>query len=396
MHIFVTKIHYFFYTWKKPSIMQIFRVGGAVRDKLLGLPVKDNDWVVVGATPEKMKSLGYQSVGKDFPVFLNPDTKEEYALARTERKTGRGYAGFNFYTSSDISLEEDLLRRDLTINAMAEDRSGVIIDPYGGLDDLKNRKLRHVSPAFKEDPLRILRVARFTAKLAPLGFHVAKETLELMKAIVNSGEASYLVPERVWQETLSALMEPSPSAYFHTLESCGALQVVLPGLRPFIHSQSLSHLNFSAQANSPALVRFGCLLAPHSSQSITEKNKDIDNIQKVASELRLPSEFFNMALLVIKYSGDVTSSCCNPNAESLMSLFEATDALRRPERFITLLEIQSFCSNNIEIKTRLLTELLYGCLKIKAGDIVSKNIKGKMVGEALRNKRILWIDSKLQ
>ncbi|MGI2028111.1 polynucleotide adenylyltransferase [Endozoicomonas acroporae] len=375
--------------------MQVYRVGGAVRDQLLGLPVKDNDWVVVGATPGQMKGLGYQPVGRDFPVFLHPQTKEEYALARTERKTGHGYAGFSFYTSVDISLEEDLLRRDLTINAMAEDQHGNIIDPYGGQEDLKNRRLRHISPAFQEDPLRILRVARFAARLAPLGFLVAEETLELMSNMVNNGEASHLVPERVWQETSRALMEPSPSVYFQTLESCGALQAVLPEFRSLINNQTLLHLNMAARDNSTALIRFGCLFSPLLPQAEAEKTNGILTVQGVSARLRLPSEYADMALLVTEHAQSVTSVIHRNDAESLISLFEATDALRRPERFISLITILSYSCAIVKLKKSQIIELLTGCLSIKARDLMTENITGKALGEALRQKRLQQIQSKM-
>ncbi|WBA82314.1 polynucleotide adenylyltransferase [Endozoicomonas sp. GU-1] len=375
--------------------MQVYRVGGAIRDQLLGLPVKDNDWVVVGATPGQMKDLGYQPVGRDFPVFLHPQTKEEYALARTERKTGHGYAGFSFHTSVDISLEEDLLRRDLTINAMAEDQHGNIIDPYGGQEDLKNRRLRHISPAFQEDPLRILRVARFAARLAPLGFQVAEETLELMSNMVNNGEASHLVYERVWQETSRALMEPSPSVYFQTLESCGALQAVLPEFRSLIHNQTLLHLNMAARDNNTALIRFGCLFSPLLPQAEAEITNGILTVQGVSSRLRLPSEYADMALLVTEHAQSVTSVIDRNDAESLMSLFEATDALRRPERFISLMTILSYSFAIVKLKKSQIIELLTGCLSIKARDLMTENITGKALGEALRQKRLQQIQSKI-
>lgn len=210
--------------------MDIYLVGGAVRDKLLGLPVRERDWVVVGATPQAMLKKGFRKVGKDFPVFLHPQTQEEYALARMERKTGKGYYGFECDASPDVTLEEDLLRRDITINAMAEDEHGHIIDPYHGQRDLENRILRHVSPAFKEDPVRILRIARFAARLAPMGFKVADETLELMNTMVLSGEVDALVKERVWQEIVKALVTDKPSEFFLVLRSCGALERLWPSL----------------------------------------------------------------------------------------------------------------------------------------------------------------------
>ena len=210
--------------------MQVFLVGGAVRDKLLGLVPREQDWVVTGSTPEAMVALGYSPVGKDFPVFLHPQTKEEYALARTERKSGRGYHGFVFNTDPAVTLEEDLARRDLTINAIAERADGSLVDPWGGRADLAARLLRHVSPAFREDPLRVLRVARFAARFASFGFRVADDTLALLQAMSSSGELNDLTPERVWQETARALAGPAPRVYFETLRSCGALAVLFPEL----------------------------------------------------------------------------------------------------------------------------------------------------------------------
>jgi tRNA nucleotidyltransferase (CCA-adding enzyme) len=216
-----------------------YLVGGAVRDALLGLPVREKDWVVVGAAPEDMAAAGYRPVGKDFPVFLHPQTKEEHALARTERKSGRGYHGFTFHTGAEVTLEEDLIRRDLTVNAMARDDDGTLVDPYGGQRDLQARLLRHVSPAFAEDPVRILRVARFAARFAPLGFRVADETMALMRQMVERGEADHLVSERVWKETERTLSGDGrdeagyrPSVYFQVLHGCGALARVMPELAP--------------------------------------------------------------------------------------------------------------------------------------------------------------------
>src|SRR5699024_2469056 len=210
--------------------LSVFLVGGAVRDQLLGLPVHENDWVVVGSTEAQMKTLGFQQVGKDFPVFLHPKSKEEYALARTERKTGHGYHGFTLHAHPSVTLEEDLLRRDLTINAMAQANDGHIIDPYGGREDLKARLLRHVSPAFAEDPLRVLRVARFAARFHHLGFTVAPETLALMRTLSTEEELLSIAPERLWQETHTALAENNPQVYFQTLEACGALTILFPEL----------------------------------------------------------------------------------------------------------------------------------------------------------------------
>nr|MCU0258642.1 multifunctional CCA addition/repair protein [Solirubrobacteraceae bacterium] len=254
--------------------MDIYLVGGAVRDRLLGRPVVERDFVVVGATPESLLALGYRPVGKDFPVFLHPQTGEQYALARTERKTGPGYYGFATRFSPDVTLEEDLVRRDLTINAMAESASGAIVDPWGGQRDLAERVLRHVSPAFAEDPLRVLRVARFAARFAPLGFTVAPETLELMRGMAASGEMAALVPERVWTETERALGEPCPVAYVEVLRSCGALAAVFPEIAALdgvpqparwhpeidtgVHTRQV--LEVAAELSADTTVRFAALV----------------------------------------------------------------------------------------------------------------------------------------
>src|SRR5215218_1314440 len=241
--------------------MKIYEVGGAVRDELLGLPVQDRDYVVVGATPDEMIELGYKPVGRDFPVFLHPETHEEYALARTERKTGRGYHGFQFHAAPDVTLEEDLQRRDLTINAIARDENGEIIDPYNGSDDLSLGILRHVSPAFAEDPVRILRVARFAARF---GFEIAPETAELMREMVSSGEVDALVPERVWQELARGLMEERPSRLFDVLQECGALARIAPELASlFEHADQASEtsdaVDEAAGAGASLETRFAVL-----------------------------------------------------------------------------------------------------------------------------------------
>ena len=255
--------------------MQIFKVGGAVRDRLLGRPVSEVDWVVVGATAEEMAAQGFRPVGADFPVFLHPETGEEYALARTERKSGRGYGGFTFHASPDVTLEQDLIRRDLTVNAMAEDEHGRLIDPYGGRKDLEARVLRHVSPAFAEDPLRVLRVARFAARYAPLGFRVAGETLELMRQIADSGELDALTPERSWKEISRALMEPRPDIFIQVLRDSGALAAWMPELdrlfgvpQPEQHHpevdtglHTLAVLRQCAEHKQPLTVRWACHLS---------------------------------------------------------------------------------------------------------------------------------------
>ncbi len=376
--------------------MQIYRVGGAVRDKLLGLPVKDHDWVVVGSTPELMKQQGFQPIGRDFPVFLHPETREEYALARTERKSGHGYAGFTFHTSSTVTLEEDLLRRDLTINAMAEDESGNIIDPYGGQKDLAQRQLRNVSPAFQEDPLRILRVARFAARLNILGFTIADSTLDLMRTMVSNGEASYLVPERVWQETINALIEPNPEVYFQTLESCGALQVVMPELKPFINNRTLNLLSLTAKDNGREQIRFGCLFIPALPQTTGDQNESLQYINALSTQLRLPIEYSELALMIASHSDFAATVCRKPDATLLMTLFERTDAIRRPDRFYSFMETLGYGIQEVYNRKKQVMEWFQQCQSIKARDVISESIKGKAIGEALRKARIAYLQDQIK
>jgi tRNA nucleotidyltransferase (CCA-adding enzyme) len=335
--------------------MKAYVVGGAVRDRLLGLPVKDRDWVVVGATPEQMLARGFRQVGKDFPVFLHPQTQEEYALARTERKTGPGYKGFAIHAAPDVTLEDDLIRRDLTINAMAETEDGTLIDPYGGADDLERRILRHVSPAFAEDPLRILRVARFAARFEPLGFIVAEETLLKMRAIVEAGEVAALVPERVWQETERALAEARPSAYFEVLHACGALAVIAPEIdRLWGVPQSPEHhpevdtgvhtmmvLESAARLTPETAIRFAALThdlgkgtTPEEEwpRHVGHEERSVALVGILCARLRVPNDHRELALLSARYHGD-----CHRALElrpgTVLGLLEALDAFRRPGRF---------------------------------------------------------------
>ena len=322
--------------------MQIYKVGGAVRDRLLGRPVTEVDWVVVGATAEQMQALGYRPVGADFPVFLHPKTGEEYALARTERKSGRGYGGFTFYASPDVTLEEDLIRRDLTINAMAEDDHGQLIDPYGGQRDLEARLLRHVSPAFAEDPLRVLRVARFAARYADLGFVVADETLALMRQLGESGELQALTPERSWKEISRALMEPSPEVFVQVLHECGALRELFPELDALFEPATadtgralLEVLRQCAQDEQPLTVRWACLLHPlggaHSSperQSAPRANP----IDAINARCKVPRDCQELALLVGDHNHQAHQAENLP-AETLFELLQHFDIYRRPERF---------------------------------------------------------------
>jgi tRNA nucleotidyltransferase (CCA-adding enzyme) len=309
--------------------MKIYAVGGAVRDELLGLPVTDRDYVVVGATPAEMVKLGYKPVGRDFPVFLHPKTKEEYALARTERKTARGYHGFEFHAAPDVTLEEDLARRDLTINAIARDDAGNIIDPFGGAADLKARVLRHVGPAFAEDPVRILRVARFAARF---GFSIAPATLQQMREMVAHGEADALVAERVWQELARGLMERRPSRMFEVLAECGAGAVVLPELAGLATgaagARRLAALDAAAARGLGLAARFA-LIAMHAEERA---------IEILCERLRAPQDCRELAVLAARYCADVRKADKLP-VEALLWLLQATDALRRPERFAQLLDV---------------------------------------------------------
>lgn len=332
-------------------------VGGAVRDRLLGLPVQDRDWVVVGATPEAMLAAGYTPVGKDFPVFLHPQTHEEYALARTERKTARGYHGFEFSTSPDVTLEQDLQRRDLTINAMAQSEDGELIDPYGGLADLRAKVLRHVSHAFAEDPVRILRLARFAARFVE--FSVAAETLVLMRRMVDEGEVDALVPERVWQELSRGLMEPRPSRMFEVLRSCGALARILPEVdrlwgvpqRAEYHPEvdTGMHLmlvmDMSARLSASLPVRFACLAhdlgkgttpADILPRHVGHEARSVELVREVCQRLRVPTECRELAEVVAREHGNVHRSG-ELGATALVRLLERCDAFRKPQRFAEIL-----------------------------------------------------------
>jgi len=304
--------------------MQVYLVGGAVRDALLGQPALERDWVVVGATPEQMQRLGFRPVGRDFPVFLHPDTNEEYALARLERKTGPGYRGFETSSATDVTLAQDLQRRDLTINAMARGEDGTLIDPFGGRADLDARLLRHVSPAFVEDPVRILRVARFAARFASLGFHVAAETQTLMRQLVESGEINALVPERVWREMERALAEPTPDAFFDTLAECGALRVILPELAWQEPDRAALRAAVSLSPRVP--VRLAALLA----------GAEPARIEACCERLRIPAAARALALLCARLLPRF-SEVAKLDAQSMLELLESADALRRPERFSELL-----------------------------------------------------------
>ena len=319
--------------------MKVYLVGGAVRDELLGLPPAERDWVVVGATPEALTKLGYKPVGRDFPVFLHPATNEEYALARLERKVGPGYRGFTTEFSPGVTLEEDLQRRDLTVNAIARSEAGVLIDPVGGQADLKARLLRHVSPAFVEDPVRLLRVARFAARFADLGFKVAPATLDLMRQMVTANEVDALVAERVWRELERALQTTQPQRFFETLIDAGALSIVMPELAAYLQqpgpgSGTLAALQCAAQAGVSAPVRWATLLA----------GMDESAIDRLCERLRAPREYSELARIATRLGGHLHGSGRDPtevlaDASAVVALLEAADAWRRPERFVEWLEV---------------------------------------------------------
>jgi tRNA nucleotidyltransferase (CCA-adding enzyme) len=324
--------------------MKIYQVGGAVRDEILNLPVQDRDYVVVGGSVEEMIDQGFIPVGNDFPVFLHPLTHEEYALARTERKQGRGYKGFVVHASREVTLEEDLQRRDLTINAMARDEEGRLIDPYGGLRDCRERLLRHVSHAFIEDPVRILRVARFAARFKnPLGFTVAPETMGLMKHMSETGEVDALVAERVWQEVARGLMENTPSELFHVLDQCGALYKILPQLihvYPSRRELALPFIDHLAQLNLPLRQRFAGLLF-----SLFNNGSDASQaINLICRQLKCPKECSDLALLTTQLSHEPLFNEAL-SAEQALLIIEKADAIRRPERYQEALELVMLFNN---------------------------------------------------
>jgi tRNA nucleotidyltransferase (CCA-adding enzyme) len=374
------------------TFMDIYLVGGAVRDRLLGLPVKDRDWVVVGATPEAMLALDFRQVGADFPVFLHPQTHEEYALARTERKQGHGYHGFTVYSAPDVTLEEDLKRRDLTVNAMAQAESGEIIDPFGGQRDLQNRLLRHISEAFAEDPLRILRTARFAARFVPQGFEVHPDTLQLMQAMTNAGEVGYLVPERVWQELQRALHETSPVTFFEVLHRCGVLTELLPefAAQP-VRQQALNALQQVHQnlLNANTAQRMAALLLPLSSAQANNR----------ATLLKAPKACQEMATLActLRCSSAMNATHSQDElAEQLLETLNTADAWRRPERLqqaLQLLRTTLPLQNSLDlplqqIRLQQLAESLQAAAGVQAKTLLAQGYRGPELGQAMNQCRL--------
>ena len=397
--------------------MQIFKVGGAVRDQLLGRAVVDIDWVVVGATPEQMRAEGFRPVGDDFPVFLHPKTSEEYALARTERKSGHGYGGFTFHTSPDVTLEDDLLRRDLTVNAMAQDANGTIFDPYGGQADLAARVLRHVSPAFAEDPLRVLRVARFAARYAYLGFSVAPETLNLMRELSESGELAHLTAERVWQEFAHALMEDNPEVFIQVLHDCGALKALLPEVdvlfgvpQPAEHHPEidtgvhiLSVLQQCARFKQTLNVRWACLLHDVGKgttdpqawpQHIAHEKHGLPLIKNVNKRFKAPNECAELALLVGEYHTHAHRAL-ELRPESLLKLLMKFDIMRRPQRFDDFISASEMDSRGrLGLEERLYPQAEYlrqaaaTMRAVSVKPLLEQGLQGTELGQALNVERL--------
>ncbi len=395
----------------------VYLVGGAVRDELLGLPHKEKDWVVVGSTPEDMLGKGYRQVGSSFPVFLHPETSEEYALARTERKSGHGYHGFSVDFHAGVTLEEDLQRRDLTINAMARDSEGQLIDPHGGVRDLESRLLRHVSPAFCEDPLRVLRVARFAARFAAMGFRVHESTMELMRKMKDSGELGYLVPERVWAEVDSAMASAQPGVFIEVLRECGALAALLPEVdrlfgipqpekyHPEIDTGEhvLMTMNLAARSDWSAEVVFSLLvhdlgkgLTPKSEwpSHIGHEKRGIPLVERVCDRLKAPGSFRDLALNV----GALHLRChrmCEMQPARIMKLIEDADLLRRPERlqdFLHACEADYRGRKGMEDRAYpqagRLDAALKAVLSVRARDLDMNDLQGVQIGERLRQARI--------
>jgi tRNA nucleotidyltransferase (CCA-adding enzyme) len=374
--------------------MQIYLVGGAVRDELLGLPVKDRDWVVTGATPADMLNQGYRQVGADFPVFLHPTTREEYALARTERKNGQGYHGFTVYSAPDVTLEDDLKRRDLTINAMAKAEDGTLIDPFQGREDLDHRLLRHVSEAFAEDPLRILRTARFAARLQPSGFRVADDTMALMQQMTGTGEVDHLVPERVWQELQRALHENEPGTFFEVLQQCGALESLIPELadehaRKNTLESALAALRCAHSRGLNTEARFAALLSPLSAKSP-------DAAFQRAKRLKATNDCIALARLEAATAPTLNADE-NIKPEAALELLDKADAWQRPERFATLLAtLACTLPARAELNMERLEAALEAAHSVSARSLMTEGFSGKALGDAIRNERLQRIRESFQ
>ncbi|MCH7854031.1 MAG: multifunctional CCA addition/repair protein [Proteobacteria bacterium] len=397
--------------------MEVYLVGGAVRDEQLGLPVKERDWCVVGSTPEELRAAQYRQVGKDFPVFLHPETGEEYALARSERKTAPGYHGFSFCTSPDVTIEEDLGRRDLTVNAMARDSNGTLIDPFNGLADIQARVLRHVSVAFQEDPVRILRTAKFAARFAALGFTVAADTMQLMSQMVTGGEVNALIPDRVWKETEAALAGPDPRVFFEVLRDCGALAIVYPEINalfgvpqpPKWHPEidcglhTLMVIEQAAKLSDSVDVRFAAL-AHDLGKATTSRHllpshhgheqRSVKIIRAMAKRLPIPVACRELAVVVADLHGH-----CHRALElrpaTVLKVLERTDAFRRPERFEKFLlacEADARGRTGFEDKPYPQADYFKGALiaanTVTAREVMAEGADGPEISTALRARRV--------
>ncbi len=398
--------------------LKVYCVGGAVRDRLLGLPVQDHDWVVVGSTPEQMVARGFKPVGNDFPVFLHPETHEEYALARTERKVAQGYKGFTVYAAPGVTLEQDLMRRDFTINAIAQDADGNLIDPYGGQADLKAGVLRHVSDAFAEDPVRILRAARFVARF---GFSIASETLTLMRAMVVNGEVDSLVAERVWQELARGLMEQHPSRFFTTLRECGALKKILPELDAMFGVPQTAHyhpeidcgihamlvLDDTAKHNCSLEVRFAALghdLGKGNTPSdilprhIGHEMRSVNLLKGVCERLRVPADCRDLALLVARHHGNIHRAK-ELRADTIVKLFDSCDLWRKPERFALILQAcesdargRTGHENDTYPQTAYLLRCAQAAQAVNAGEIARACPDKNLIADKVREARIVAVE----
>ena len=402
--------------------MKVYLVGGAVRDEQLGLPVAERDWCVVGATPNDLETLGYRRVGKDFPVFLHPETGEEYALARTERKTAAGYHGFSFDTSPDISIEEDLGRRDLTINAMAKDEAGGLIDPYGGQQDIHDRQLRHVSTAFAEDPVRILRVARFAARFAGLNFGVAPATMQLMADMVENGEVDALVADRVWKETDAALRTNHPQVFFSVLRECGALQVVYPEIAALFgipqpakwHPEidcgvhTLMVLQQAAKLSDDPAIRFAGLVhdlgkATTASHLLPahhgHEQRSVKLVRKLAKRLPVPLAYRELGVLTAEFHGHCHRAF-ELRADTLLRVLERTDAFRRKDRFEQfLLACEADARGRTGFEDQAYPQADYfraahaAAAEVDAARLATPGLSGAEIGEKLRQERLRKVKS---
>ncbi len=373
--------------------MQVYLVGGAVRDRLLGLPISERDWVVVGATPQEMLDLGYKPVGKNFPVFLHPQSKEEYALARTERKTGHGYRGFAFHTNTDVTLEQDLKRRDLTINAMAETPDGALIDPFRGEQDLNAGLLRHVSPAFGEDPVRLLRVARFAAQFGKWGFKVAHSTNRLMRRMVENGEVNHLVPERVWAELAKALATDSPEKFFTVLRGCCALSVLFPEIdREYsnarqMHSDktrvvALDALRASVARSNDPRIRF-CVLLRALGIDLSREQR-IRQAETLCRRFRAPNDYTQLASAAIRLEQQVGSE----RPEDILLAMESSGAFRQNGRWHLLLSVYLAAGLINQQRADNLLEASARAARVTAARLDTQNLSGAALGDAIRAKRL--------